>query len=32
MKMDWFNKLPTGAKIIIAIVVIGIIGGTIFGV
>lgn len=30
--MDWFNNLPVGAKIVIAVVVIGIIGGTIFGV
>jgi hypothetical protein len=30
--MDKFNKLPTGWKIVIAVVVIGIIGGTIFGV
>lgn len=29
--MDWFNKLPTGAKLVIAVVVIGIIAGTIFG-
>lgn len=39
MKMDKiksaveaFSKLPTGAKLVIAVVVIGIIAGTIFGV
>jgi hypothetical protein len=30
--MDKFNKLPTGLKIVIGIVVLGIIAGTIFGV